>query len=122
PATWHSAWVSLAYTVGSVFPAFMIGLGTALLLNRAFPLRRWLRSLMLLPWAMPGVMVSIVFLWLFDASFGVVNFGLRSIGLVGSDIAWYTNESAAVLRRRLNRSASAPTTRRSAISTWDAQR
>jgi len=96
PATWHSAWVSLAYTVGSVVPAFMIGLGTALLLNRAFPLRRWLRSLMLLPWAMPGVMVSIVFLWLFDASFGVVNFGLRSIGLVGSVIAWYTNEPTAL--------------------------
>ena len=48
-----------------------------MLLNRVFPLRRWLRSLILLPWAVPGVMVSIVFLWLFDASFGVVNYFLR---------------------------------------------
>ena len=46
------------------------------------PVRRWLRSLMLLPWAVPGVMVSIVFLWLFDASFGVVNYFLRIAGVI----------------------------------------
>src|SRR5437016_7527888 len=96
-ATWHSAWVSFAYTFGTIVPAFAIGLGTALLLNRVFPLRRWLRSLMLLPWAMPGVMVSIVFLWLFDASFGVVNYALRSLGLITIDVAWYTNESTALI-------------------------
>jgi len=96
PATWHSAWVSFVYTFGTIAPAFLIGLGTALLLNRAFPLRRWLRSLMLLPWAVPGVMVSIVFLWLFDASFGVVNYLLRSIGWIATDVAWYSDESTAL--------------------------
>lgn len=97
PVTWHSAWVTLAYTFGTIVPAFAIGLVTALLLNSVFPLRRWLRSLMLLPWAVPGVMVSIVFLWLFDASFGVVNYMLRSIGVIRTDIAWYTNESTALI-------------------------
>jgi multiple sugar transport system permease protein len=96
-ATWHSTWVSFAYTFGTIAPAFAIGLGTALLLNRMFPWRRWLRSLMLLPWAMPGVMVSIVFLWLFDALFGVVNYALRSLGLITADVAWYTNESTALI-------------------------
>ena len=52
---------------------------------------------MLLPWAVPGVMVSIVFLWLFDASFGVVNYALRSLGLIAVDVAWYTNESTALI-------------------------
>ncbi len=74
--------MSFAYTFGTIDPAFLIGLATAVLLNRVFPLRRWLRSLMLLPWAVPGVMVSIVFLWLFDASFGVVNYFLRTLGLI----------------------------------------
>lgn len=96
-ATWHSVWVSFAYTFGTIVPAFVIGLGTAVLLNRVFPLRRWLRSLMLLPWAVPGVMVSIVFLWLFDASFGVVNYFLRTLGLITTDVAWYTNESTALV-------------------------
>jgi multiple sugar transport system permease protein len=96
-ATWHSVWVSFAYTFGTIIPAFALGLGTAILLNRVFPLRRWLRSLVLLPWAVPGVMVSIVFLWLFDASFGVTNYFLRSLGLISTDIAWYTDESTALI-------------------------
>jgi multiple sugar transport system permease protein len=96
PATWHSVLVSLIYTVGTLAPAFGIGLLTAVLLNRVFPLRRWLRSLILLPWAVPGVMVSIVFLWMFDASFGVVNHLLRSAGYAGADIAWYSSESTAL--------------------------
>jgi multiple sugar transport system permease protein len=95
-ATWHSVFVSFVYTFGTIVPAFLIGLGTALLLNRVFPFRRWLRSLMLLPWAVPGVMVSIVFLWLFDASFGVTNYVLRSLGLITTDIAWYTTETTAL--------------------------
>jgi multiple sugar transport system permease protein len=95
-ATWHSVWVSLVYTFGSTVPAFLIGLCTALLLDHAFPLRRWLRSLMLLPWAVPGVMVSIVFLWLFDASFGVTNYLLRTLGIIDTDIAWYSTESTAL--------------------------
>jgi multiple sugar transport system permease protein len=95
-ATWHSVWVSLVYTFGSIVPAFLIGLCTALLLDHVFPLRRWLRSLMLLPWAVPGVMVSIVFLWLFDASFGVTNYLLRTLGIIDTDIAWYSTESTAL--------------------------
>lgn len=95
-ATWHSVLVSFVYTFGTIAPAFLIGLGTALLLNRVFPFRRWLRSLMLLPWAAPGVMVSIVFLWLFDASFGVVNYVLRTLGVISSDVAWYTSEATAL--------------------------
>jgi multiple sugar transport system permease protein len=42
-------------------------------------------------------MVSIVFLWLFDASFGVVNYALRSLRLISTDVAWYTNESTALI-------------------------
>ena len=95
-ATWHSLYVSCVYTFGATAPAFVIGLATALLLNRAFPFRRWLRSLLLLPWAMPGVIVTLIFIWLFDASFGVTNYLLRSVGLITSDIAWFNTESTAL--------------------------
>lgn len=95
-ATWHSVWVTLVYLVGSIGPAFAIGLGTALLLNRAFPGRRWLRSLILLPWAVPGVIVSVVFLWLLDGSFGVVNALLRQAGWLTTDLAWFADENTAL--------------------------
>ena len=95
-ATWHSVWVTIVYLIGTIGPAFAIGLGTALLLNRVFPGRRWLRSFILLPWAVPGVIVSIVFLWLLDGSFGVVNALLRQAGWLDSDLAWFVNENTAL--------------------------
>jgi len=96
PATWQSAYVTALYTGGSVAPAFLIGLATALLLNEQFRGRRWLRGLMLLPWAVPGVLVSILFLWLLDPSYGVVNYLLRSLGLIRVDVAWLSSEETAL--------------------------
>lgn len=95
--TWAALRHSFVYTAGTIVPAFLIGLGVALLLDLQFPGRRWLRSLILLPWAVPGVVVSILFLWLLDSSFGVVNAILRDIGLIKGDIRWYTQPANAMV-------------------------
>jgi multiple sugar transport system permease protein len=92
---WQAAGRTLFFAIGVIGPAFLIGLALALLLNRDFPGRRSLRSLMLLPWAVPGVVAALAFLWMFDASYGVVNAQLRGIGITGADIAWFSNERTA---------------------------
>ncbi len=97
PHFWASLWITALYVAGSMGPAFVAGLLVALLLNRRFPGRRWLRSLMLLPWAVPGVVASINFLWLFEPSYGVVNYLLRKAGLITADIVWFANPSTALL-------------------------
>ncbi|APU15930.1 MULTISPECIES: carbohydrate ABC transporter permease [Actinoalloteichus] len=89
-------WRSLVYTVGVLAPAFAIGLGLALLLNRTFPGRRIVRPLALLPWAVPGVVVSAAFSWMLDGSFGVINYLLRSVGLIEQNVAWLANSSTAM--------------------------
>jgi multiple sugar transport system permease protein len=94
--TWAAFVNSGIYTVGTLIPAFLFGLLVALLFNRAFPARRWLRSLLLLPWAVPGVIVSITFLWMLDASFGVVNSVLRRAGLISTDVAWFVDANTAM--------------------------
>jgi multiple sugar transport system permease protein len=97
PAFWNSVSVSASYVTASVGAAFLIGLGTALLLNRELPLRRIFRTAVLLPWAVPGVVTSIVFLWMLDGSFGVVNAMLRDIGLMEGDHAWFVDKRTALL-------------------------
>ena len=96
PALWQAFGHSAVYTLGSLVPAFVAGLLFALLFHRAFPARRWLRSLLLLPWAVPGVVVSITFLWMLDASYGVFNAILRDVGLITSDIAWFVDARTAM--------------------------
>jgi multiple sugar transport system permease protein len=96
PMLWQAFGHSAVYTFGSLVPAFVAGLLFALLFHRRFTARRWLRSLLLLPWAVPGVVVSITFLWMLDASYGVVNAVLRDLGLISTDIAWFVDARTAM--------------------------
>ena len=50
-----------------------------------------------MPWAVPGVIVSISFLWMFDASFGVVNSVLRRLGVLSTDLAWFVDARTAMI-------------------------
>src|ERR1700761_866152 len=63
---------SIIYTVGSTVPAGLLGLLTALLVNQRFKFRRVFRTLILLPWAVPTVVASFLFLWVLNASYGVL--------------------------------------------------
>lgn len=95
-ATWAAIATTAIYVVGVIAPAFVIGLVLALLLNRDFPGRRWVRAFALLPWAVPSVVVAISFLWMFDASYGVVNALLRRVGIT-ADIAWFVRDDTALI-------------------------
>lgn len=97
PGTWASVWISLLYIVGSSLIAFLLGLVTALIINERFPGQRLFRTLILLPWAVPGITATIAFLWILQPSFGVLNFMLRESGLIDSDVNWFGNPSIALL-------------------------
>ena len=96
PAFVQACVTTLAYVAASVAGALAVGLPTALLLDLRFPARRLFRTLLLLPWAVPGVVASIVFRWMFDASFGVVNAMLRRVGLLGVDWPWLVDSRTAL--------------------------
>ncbi len=49
------------------------GLGLALVMNQAFPLKNLVRALMLLPFIVPTVLSTIAWMWILDPSFSVVN-------------------------------------------------
>jgi multiple sugar transport system permease protein len=95
--TWHSLMVSGAYILGSSALAFATGLGTALLVNEKLPAQRLFRTLVLLPWAVPGITATVAFLWIMQPSFGVLNFVLRSAGLITDDLRWFGDSRFALL-------------------------
>lgn len=97
PGTWSSLWISILYIVGSSAVAFSLGLATALVINEKFPAQRLFRTLILLPWAVPGITATIAFLWIMQPSFGVLNFVLRTTGLVEGDVNWFGDPSLALV-------------------------
>jgi len=73
---WQSVRVTVVYTLGVVVASYLIGLVTALLLHREFWGRAIFRTLMIIPWAVPEVVAVLIFVWMFDAQYGVINFFL----------------------------------------------
>jgi multiple sugar transport system permease protein len=83
--------IGLIWAVSVTAIQFVLALGLALLLSQ--PLRgRWLaRALTLVPWAMPAVMVGIMWRLIFQPQAGVLNEMLRRAHLPGAEIDWLSN-------------------------------
>jgi multiple sugar transport system permease protein len=73
---------SILWSLGNVIFVWATGLGTALLLDRNFALRPLARALFILPWAIPYVAAALVWGWMFDFEFGVLNFLIQGTGLI----------------------------------------
>lgn len=92
---WNSMGRSLYITAIALAISFVLGFGIALLLNKPFSGRALAQTLLLLPWPVPGVVVSLLFLWLFDSNIGIINYILKSLHLIDTYIRWTTMETAA---------------------------
>src|SRR5215471_19530326 len=79
---------SILWTIGNVSFVWAIGLGTALILDRNFPGRAVARALVILPWAIPYVAAALIWGWLFDYEFGVLNYLASAAGLVDHKISF----------------------------------
>ena len=88
PDFWRSLRASIVWVTGSVGPQFLLGLGMALLLNERFPGRGVVRTIILAPWAVSGVVTGVIWLWLFDGTIGVINDMLMRLHVVSLPVPW----------------------------------
>jgi multiple sugar transport system permease protein len=88
---------SLLFTLFSAPVVVVIGTATALFLNRKFAGVTVLRSIVLLPWVLPGAISAVLWTWVFHPSWGVINTLLRKLDLIHSSIPWLSDPSLAFL-------------------------
>lgn len=88
PRFWNSLGNTLYFTFLAVALELALGLAVALLLDRAFPGRGSMRAIVLLPWAIPTVVSSRMWEWLYNVEFGLLNFLLTESGLTSGPINW----------------------------------
>jgi len=96
-AFWNALLASGIWVAGSVVPQFLLGLGMALVLNERFRGRGLVRTIILAPWAVSGVVTGFIWMWLFDGTIGVINDLLSKVGLIDTPIPWGIYESTAWL-------------------------
>jgi multiple sugar transport system permease protein len=97
PTFWAALSHSLIFTIFSILFQFTIGLGLALLFNRAFPFHNTMRGLLLSGWQIPSVVTGTIFLWLFNYDYGFINFLLTSFHIVVEPIAWLMQSDTALV-------------------------
>jgi multiple sugar transport system permease protein len=93
-------WISLQHTVvwiSLTVPAqLLLGLLTALLLNQHFFWRPLARALVIIPWALPSVVISLMWVWIYDANFGILNEFLLRLKLISYSIPWLADPDTAL--------------------------
>ncbi|MAB00831.1 MAG: sugar ABC transporter permease [Stappia sp.] len=93
-------WISLRHTViwiGITIPAqLLLGLVTALILNQDFPWRSLARALIIIPWALPSVVIALMWVWIYDSNYGLANDFLLRLGLIEQAVPWLASPDTAL--------------------------
>ncbi|MFF5007884.1 carbohydrate ABC transporter permease [Streptomyces phaeochromogenes] len=84
------------WVFGSIVPQLVIGFALALWLRRKFRFRGLYQALIFFPWAISGFLIGILFRWMFNSEFGVVNDLLQKAGLIDEPVAWLADPQTAM--------------------------
>lgn len=93
---WFAVRVTIIYMFFVVVGSVSLGLFSALLLNRAFRGRSAARSAIAIPWAFPEISAVLVFLWMCNPTFGVMNIFARLIPGIDQNLNWLSDPNLAL--------------------------
>ena len=82
---------TLIYTIASVSLFIVFGILLALLMKQDFPGRKLIRTVTLIPWAMPMIIVAIAASWAFNDTYGIINDLIRRTIIPDFHMHWLTN-------------------------------
>lgn len=91
----NSLKITAVYALFAVTGVILYGLGVALLLNSKIKLAGPLKVVILLPWALPAVVSGLLWKWVLNADFGILNGLLLALGLIKSYIPFLADPALA---------------------------
>ncbi|MDX2230168.1 MAG: sugar ABC transporter permease [Leptolyngbyaceae cyanobacterium bins.349] len=94
---WHTFFITTRFALIAVSVELILGMGIALLLHRAFRGRDLVRTIAILPWALPTALIALGWTWIFNDQFGVANDILLRLGLTTTGINWLGEPMTATL-------------------------
>ena len=91
PLTLTALWNTFYYVGASLVLQVTLGTAVGIMLNQKFRGRGIARSLILIPWIVPGIVAATTWAWMFHSEFGIVNYLMQRIGIVDGPIGWLTS-------------------------------
>lgn len=96
PVFWTALWNTVIWIALTVPLQMGLGLVTALLLDREFPWRGLARALIIIPWALPSVVIALMWRWIYDPNTGVLNDLLLSMSAITQAVPWLADPNVAL--------------------------
>ncbi|HUX21331.1 MAG TPA: sugar ABC transporter permease [Spirochaetia bacterium] len=88
---------TLYFSIVSISLNVLLGVSTALLLNQKFIGRAFVRTLVILPWALPTVVNAVLWRWIYNPSYGALNALLTQTHLISSYQSWLGSPSVSTM-------------------------
>ena len=88
PQFWESFWLGTVYGFSTIGLQIVLGVGAALLLAESFKGRSLVRGIALFPYVVPTIVVVLIWRWILNDSYGLLNHILQSIGVVSAPVTW----------------------------------
>jgi multiple sugar transport system permease protein len=85
---WNSFRHGLIYAASTLVLQLAVGIPAALLLNERFRGRNLLRGVVLFPYVIPTIVAIMLWKWLLNDSYGLVNYWLLAGRLTDTPVAW----------------------------------
>lgn len=95
PAFFRSVWLTLRFMLYVVAGHFIMGFFLAIQLNKEFKGRTAYRVIFTLPWFFPEAVIALLFTWIMNPMYGILNSMLSSLGLITSNISWLGSKEMA---------------------------
>ena len=84
---------TVRYVGFSLISQFLVGLGLAVLLHREFKGRGVMRAAALIPWVMPTLVATIVWRFILDGSWGILNYSMLGLGVIDKPVNWLADKN-----------------------------
>lgn len=88
--------VTLTYVACIVGIQFVLGLTLALVLNSSIRFKKLFRTLILIPWIVPTIVASLLWMWLLQPQYGLVNYVLLQLNIIDKPYAWLSDLKLAL--------------------------
>ncbi len=92
---WEVLLNTVLFSLSSVGLSLIVGLVLALLLNRDIVGRRFFRGAILMIWIVPWVVVSFLWLYMFNPNYGLFNYLLYRLGIIDEFLPWFAQPNLA---------------------------
>jgi len=88
PGFRRSLVVTVVYALLVISGHVLVGVTLAVMLASDVKFNTVFRAILILPWLFPEVVVALIFRWIFDPIFGILNHALSMLGMISSQVAW----------------------------------